>query len=473
MLFNSIHFLLFFVVVISIFFLIKPSYRWVLLLAASIYFYMYFIPVYILILFGIILVDYYAAIFIENSSSPAIKRAWLVGSLIANIGILVIFKYWNFIGENVNGLSGLFKGPELIPALNIILPIGLSFHTFQSMAYTLEVARGNYKAERHLGVYSTYVLFFPQLVAGPIERPQGLLYQLKNVSSKFNSSDFFIGLSQMIYGFFTKVVVADLVAAYVNNVYGNYKSEHGFPVLLAIWLFLIQLYGDFSGYSNIAIGAARIMGYRLETNFKTPLFSKTVSELWRRWHISLSSWFRDYTFQPLAVNYRNWLKWGVVLASVITFLLSGIWHGASWNFVIFGLFSGVAIALEILLKINSKQLNKTMVKKVAGIFYTFNLFAFSAVFFRSATFEQATHFIGSVFSTDFFNFKTYDNNIFLSLVAVVLLFGLFEFFVFRKYTFDEMYVKKGNRLFIMNLLLLLMIFLFGVENGNQFIYFQF
>jgi D-alanyl-lipoteichoic acid acyltransferase DltB (MBOAT superfamily) len=393
--------------------------------------------------------------------------------LLANLGVLVIFKYWNFLGENINLLAQAWGGSRLISYLHIILPIGLSFHTFQSMAYTIEVARGNYKAERHIGIYSTYVLFFPQLVAGPIERPQGLLYQLRNRVSAFNYKNFFIGLSQMIYGFFAKVVVADLLAVYVDNVYKGYQANNGLPVLLAVWFFLIQLYCDFSGYSNIALGAARMMGYNLMDNFSTPFFSKTIAELWRRWHISLSSWFRDYVFQPMAVGMRQWAKWGVVLATLITFALSGFWHGASWNFVIFGLLSGIAIALEILLKITSKQLNKSRLRKVLGIFYTFNFFAFSAIFFRAATFEQASTILRSTFAGPFFNFNSYNNNIFASILFALTCFLLLEFFVFRNIGFEKLFETKYLLLFLLNIVLLVMIFLFGVENGNQFIYFQF
>ena len=473
MLFNSFHFLLFFVIVILLFYIIKPAYRWTLLLAASIYFYVSFIPVYILILFAIILIDYYAAILIERSTGPRQRRFYLVASLVANLAVLVIFKYWNFLGENINLLAQSFGSSAIIPYLSIILPIGLSFDTFQSMAYTIEVARGNYKAENHLGIYATYVLFFPQLVAGPIERPQGLLFQLRNRFEPFKYSNFFIGLSQMIYGFFAKVVVADLLAVYVDNVYKGYQSNHGLPVLLAVWFFLVQLYCDFSGYSNIAIGAARMMGYNLMNNFSTPLFSKTIAELWRRWHISLSSWFRDYVFQPMAINMRQWAKWGVIAATIITFTLSGFWHGASWNFVIFGLLSGLAITFEILFKINSKNLNKSWIKKVTGVLYAFNFFAFSAVFFRSATFEQASTIIKSVFEGPFFNFALYNKNIFVSIVFSLFCFLITEFFIFRNTGFDKMYEKKYPLLFSFNILLLLMIFLFGVENGNQFIYFQF
>lgn len=473
MLFNSIHFLIFFILVLATYFLLTPRYRWTLLLAASVYFYMYFVPIYILILFAIIIIDYYAAIFIEQCKTARGKRLWLVGSLLANIGVLIVFKYWNFIGENLNGLSSLLKGPELVPPLNIILPIGLSFHTFQSMAYTLEVARGNFKAERHLGVYATYVMFFPQLVAGPIERPQGLLYQLKNVYAKLNQRDFFIGLAQIAYGFFTKVVVADLTSVYVDNIYANYKTEHGFPVLLAFFLFPIQIYGDFSGYSNIAIGSARMMGYKLMENFKTPFFSKTHAEFWRRWHISLSTWLRDYTFQPMVIFFRDYGKWGIAIATVLNFLVSGIWHGASWNFVIMGFISGVFIAGEILLNINSKKFNKTTFKKIQGVLYAFCVYSLAAVFFRAVTFEQATTFIGHIFSSDFFNFKAYDKNIFTAIVFMCSLFISFEFFVFRNHSFDGLYDKKPKLLLGMSLFLVLTVLLFGVENGNQFIYFQF
>ncbi|HET6224970.1 MAG TPA: MBOAT family O-acyltransferase, partial [Bacteroidia bacterium] len=333
MLFNSAQFLFFFPLVTILFFLLKSNYRWALLLAASCYFYMFFRPVYILILFFTIIVDYYAGIFIERAKDPKTRRLYLIISIISNVSILAVFKYFNFLNENITGLAELIGLHNPIPYLTILLPIGLSFHTFQAMSYTIEVYRGNQRAERHFGIYSLYVMFYPQLVAGPIERPQNILHQFheKQVFSYERAAN---GLNQMAYGMFKKVVIADRLAEYVNAIYGNPQHYSTLPIIIATLFFSIQIYCDFSGYSDIAIGAAKVMGYDLMENFNRPYLSTTISEFWTRWHISLSTWFKDYVYIPLGGNRTTKIKWYRNL--IIVFLLSGLWHGASWNFIIWG-----------------------------------------------------------------------------------------------------------------------------------------
>jgi D-alanyl-lipoteichoic acid acyltransferase DltB (MBOAT superfamily) len=300
MLFNSIEFLVFFPIVTIGYFLLPHKFRWLWLLVASCYFYMAFVPIYMVILGFTIIVDYYAGIFIEQSEGS--RRKWfLVMSLIANIGVLAVFKYYNFINENI---TWLFKGFALqnpIPYLEILLPIGLSFHTFQAMSYTIEVYRGNQKAERHFGIYSLYVMFYPQLVAGPIERPQNVLHQFHE-EHYFDYKNVTNGLKLMAWGMFKKVVIADRLAAMVGQVYDHPQGYTGLPLIIATCLFSIQIFCDFSGYSDIALGSAQVMGFELMKNFDRPYFSKTISEFWRRWHISLSTWFRDYLYISLGGN---------------------------------------------------------------------------------------------------------------------------------------------------------------------------
>jgi len=294
MLFNSIHFLFFFVEVTSLYYLLPHRARWFLLLAASCYFYMAFVPVYILILGGTIIVDYFAGIWLENTKGK--RRKWLlVMSLIANIGVLAVFKYYNFLNENLSAVLNSFGYENSIPDLSILLPIGLSFHTFQAMSYTIEVYRGNQKAERHFGIYALYVMFYPQLVAGPIERPQNLLHQFYE-KHYFKIGQIIEGLKLMAWGFFMKLVVADRLAIYVDAVYDNPDKHSGSTLALATVFFAFQIYCDFAGYSNIAIGAARVMGFKLMTNFNRPYFSASISEFWKKWHISLSTWFKDYLY---------------------------------------------------------------------------------------------------------------------------------------------------------------------------------
>ena len=300
MLFNSIHFIVFFIVVTSAYFALPYKYRWVLLLSASCYFYMAFVPVFILILVFTIIVDYFAGIFIEQSDGKK-RKLFLIASLIANIGVLVVFKYYNFMNENFTFLLKGFALENPLPFLKILLPIGLSFHTFQAMSYTIEVYRGNHKAERHFGIYALYVMFYPQLVAGPIERPQNILGQFYE-KHDFDYDRVVNGLRLMLWGFFKKIVIADRLAVFVNEVYNQPNEYNGGAIWLSTFFFAIQIYCDFSGYTDIARGAARVMGYELLLNFNRPYFATSIKEFWSRWHISLSTWFRDYLYIPLGGN---------------------------------------------------------------------------------------------------------------------------------------------------------------------------
>ena len=300
MLFNSFHFVLFFVVVTSLYFVLPHRFRWFLLLASSCYFYMAFIPVYLLILGFTIIIDYFAGIWLEKTQGKE-RKYFLIASLIANIGVLAVFKYYNFLNTNLSELLSSIGYINQIPNLSIILPIGLSFHTFQAMSYTIEVYRGNQKAERNFGIYSLYVMFYPQLVAGPIERPQNLIHQFYE-KHYFEYARVVEGLKLMLWGLFMKLVIADRLAIYVNAVYNNADQHSGKTLALATVFFAFQIYCDFAGYSNIAIGAAKVMGFKLMTNFNRPYFSRSISEFWKRWHISLSTWFRDYLYISLGGN---------------------------------------------------------------------------------------------------------------------------------------------------------------------------
>jgi len=331
-LFNSLHFALFFPVVTTLYFLLPHRHRLWMLLLASCYFYMALVPKYILILFFLIAVDYTAGLLIERAP-PEKRRLYLLCSLLANVLVLSIFKYFNFINANVGGVIEALGGRWSLPNLNIILPIGLSFHTFQSISYVIEVYRGRQKAERNLGKYALYVLFYPQLVAGPIERPQNLLHQFDE-PHRFDYARVTDGLKLMVWGLFKKVVIADRLAVAVDLVYNNPTSYSGWPLVVATYFFAIQIYCDFSGYTDMARGAAQVMGFRMMENFRAPYLATSIGEFWRRWHISLSSWFRDYVYIPMGGNQVPRWRWYANLMAV--FLLSGLWHGASWTFVIWG-----------------------------------------------------------------------------------------------------------------------------------------
>eukprot|EP01098_Paradermamoeba_levis_P014011 TRINITY_DN6568_c0_g1_i1.p1 TRINITY_DN6568_c0_g1~~TRINITY_DN6568_c0_g1_i1.p1 ORF type:complete len:386 (+),score=-24.56 TRINITY_DN6568_c0_g1_i1:152-1309(+) len=370
MLFNSLQFLLFFIVVTLSYFSLKWQGRWMLLLVASCYFYMVFQPTYILILFLTIIIDYIAGIWIEKSSGKA-RRWLLILSLISNLGILAFFKYLGFFTENIAALFDSFQMPHMaesvtnqvnrifVKVLHVfgqsgissykdnmsILPIGLSFHTFQAMSYTIEVYRGNHKAEKHFGIYALYVMFYPQLVAGPIERPQNVLWQFHEYF-RYDRENVKAGLMQMAFGLFKKLVIADRLAMLVDASYSNPSEHNGLTLLAATFFYTFQIYCDFSGYSDVAIGAARVMGFDLMENFRTPYIAQSISEFWRRWHISLSTWFRDYLYIPLGGNRKG--EFRQYLNMLIVFLASGLWHGPNWTYVIWGGLNGLYQILAVL-----------------------------------------------------------------------------------------------------------------------------
>lgn len=397
MLFNSLQFVIFFPLVTLIYFLLPHKIRWIHLLIASCVFYMAFIPVYILILFGTIIIDYVTGILIERSAKR--KKYFLTLSIIANVGILCFFKYYNFFISNVNEvLNSLNIITHSIPLLNIILPLGLSFHTFQAMSYTIEVYRGNQKAERHLGIYALYVMFYPQLVAGPIERPQNLIHQFRE-RHYFDSERVSQGMRLMLLGFAKKILIADRIGILVGPVF---SSPHQYPAIslfIAGILFPFQLYCDFSGYSDIAIGSAKVMGFELMKNFNWPYKSKNITEFWRRWHISLSTWLNDYLFIPISIKTRNWGIYGIIFSLNITFLIAGLWHGASWNFIVFGLLNGIALTYDVISRKLRKKISAITPKNLyinLSIVLTFLYWSVSLIFFRTGSLSSAFYFIGKL-----------------------------------------------------------------------------
>lgn len=392
MLFNSIHFLVFFPIVVGIFFLIPHRFRWMLLLAASYYFYMSYEVVYGLLLLGTTLVDYTVGRLMDSR-----WRRWnpffLGASLLANLGILFTFKYWNFFFESVWPLAE-YAFPDMeSPVMSLLLPVGLSFYVFQSLSYTIDVYRGKRKAERHFGIFALYVSFFPQLVAGPIETSTHLLPQFYKKMAP-ERERFFSGLRLMLWGFFKKIVIADNAAILVNAVYGDVGGVNGIALGVATFFFAIQIYADFSGYSDIARGSARIMGYDLSINFVRPYFSRSVAEFWRRWHISLMHWFREYIFFPLGGSRVTMLLW---VRNILTvFLISGLWHGARWTFVVWGLLNAFYIIVSRLTEDVRKDLAASfslarfpLVHHVFQIVVTFALTMLAWIFFRSETMEKA------------------------------------------------------------------------------------
>ncbi|RHX92917.1 MBOAT family O-acyltransferase [Leptospira stimsonii] len=470
MLFNSIHFLIFYPIVAISYFLLPFRFRWILFLLASCYFYMAFIPAYILILAFTIVLDYYLAIWIENANGSK-RRTFLILSLSSNIGILIFFKYFNFLLDNTGILyKFLFSSEMPISPLEIILPIGLSFHTFQSMGYIVEVYQGKIKAERHLGYYWVYVMFFPQLVAGPIERAHHLMTQFHQ-EHKLLFQNVENGLKYIVYGFLMKLFVADRLSVFVDAMYNHPSEKSGADLLVATYFFAFQIYCDFAGYSNIAIGTAKILGIDLMKNFDRPYFSSSVSEFWGRWHISLSSWFRDYVYIPLGGNRVSTFRH--ISNLLIVFGLSGIWHGANWTFVIWGLLNGIYLSLEVLIrKVFPKEKSKHNWFRILGILFTFHCVLLSWVYFRASSVGVAHEILSRIF--DFSAGESLDLIVEFQRKAGVFALFLFLFleaiFPFWEKT-KEGWKRYGD--WAVAGLFVVLIFTGGVFYGSSFIYFQF
>jgi D-alanyl-lipoteichoic acid acyltransferase DltB (MBOAT superfamily) len=472
MIFNSWEFLIFFPAVTLLFFLLPHKLRWLMLLTASCYFYMAFIPAYILILFATIVIDYFAGILIESGGPN--RKLWLILSICANIGALAFFKYYNFIADNLNAVLGSAGFTHLAPSLNIILPIGLSFHTFQALSYTIEVYRKNQKAERHFGIYALYVMFYPQLVAGPIERPQNVLHQFHE--KKFFSSELFIsGMRLMLWGFFKKLVIADRLAIYVNGVHEHLSDYGSVNLVIAAIFFSIEIYCDFSGYSDIALGSARVMGFDLMTNFNRPYFAENIRDFWSKWHISLSTWFRDYLYIPLGGNRVSRTK--TYLNILIVFVLSGLWHGANWTFILWGFLHGAFTIIYMMMKSGRK---KSRIYKIAAMLFTFLLVTIAWIPFRANSIGDAWHFITNMLgfsgSTQFSWIVT-DNrmNEFGMSSMIVALISIAVLFIIESRS-DLRLLKYNSAVFAdiaFCTAILLLVLVFGVYKQFSFIYFQF
>jgi alginate O-acetyltransferase complex protein AlgI len=488
MLFNSFQFLVFFIVITLAYFLLPHRFRWALLLAGSCYFYMAFVPVYILILGFTIVIDYFAGIWLENSIGN--RRKWfLIASLIANIGVLAVFKYYNFLNENLSLLLNGFALSNPVPFLSILLPIGLSFHTFQAMSYTIEVYRGNQKAERNFGIYALYVMFYPQLVAGPIERPQNLIHQFYE-KHYFDYQRVTDGLKLMAWGLFKKVVIADRLAAVVDNVY-NQPTEHtGLSLIIATVFFSFQIFCDFSGYSDMAIGAARIMGFKLMKNFDRPYHSASIHEFWGRWHISLSTWFRDYLYISLGGNRVSIPRWYLNL--FLVFLISGLWHGANWTFIIWGALHGFYLVFALITKNFRMKLSLwaglnrlPRFNKILQVLITFILATFAWIFFRANSVSDAFYIIKYSFTGLADNIRDLINRVPFELdmgstpaqiavgIAAIVLMEAVHIFQNRQSVTEWIRNKPLYIRWSIYYGVFFLILFFGVYENRQFIYFQF
>ncbi len=461
MTFISLQFLVFFMVVTLWFFRLKnQNGRIWLLLIASCYFYMSFIPEYILILGGTIIVDYFAGIQIEKSEGSN-RKFWLVLSIIANIGTLAVFKYYNFFIDNIHTGFLFFGKPLQLQLLKMALPIGLSFHTFQALSYTIEVYRRKQPAERNFVVYALYVMFYPQLVAGPIERPQNVIPQLKEFRP-YNWDNVKEGLARMCWGFFKKVVIADRLAMVVERTFGHTAETSSAALFIGAVFYSFQIYCDFSGYSDIALGAAKVMNIRLMENFKQPYLSGSLSEFWTRWHISLSTWFRDYLYIPLGGNRKG--EWRRRVNIMVVFLLSGLWHGANWTFIIWGLLHGLFV-LILVSKINT---GNSAIRKIFSVLFNFIVVTFLWIFFRAENLAAAWIYIKSICS-----FRGGSNFITLSPAEFIFSLLVIMIMLLREKYLPRHIISQNSRFWIYLFSMVIICYFFGVFKENQFIYFQF
>jgi D-alanyl-lipoteichoic acid acyltransferase DltB (MBOAT superfamily) len=390
--------------VVGLYFTIPYRCRWMMLLAASYYFYMCWKVMYIFLIIGSTLICYFTGLKMSKRPDQKGKKAYLWLCLISNLGILFFFKYFNFFSQSAMELFQAWNIFYEAPLFDVLLPVGISFYTFQALSYIIDVYNGRTQAERHLGIFALYVAFWPQLVAGPIERTHHLLPQFRQPYS-FDYLRVTNGLRLMLWGLFKKVVIADHLATYVNRVYNHPTDFQGFPLIIATVFFAVQIYCDFSGYTDIARGAARVLGYDLMENFNRPYFAKSVREFWQRWHISLSTWFRDYVYIPLGGS--RVLKWRWYYNIFLTFLLSGLWHGANWTFVVWGALHGCYLILEHMTGTFQKKAAdklfpspQSLLGRVVQISLTMSMVCFAWIFFRANTLGDAFTIIGNIFFID-------------------------------------------------------------------------
>lgn len=475
MLFNSLAFGFFLPIVFVLYWALPHRYRWPFLLVSSYYFYMSWNPKYVVLILFTTAVSYFSALWMERQQDERNRRSIMIGTVLICLGVLFFFKYFNFFSSSVASLLTALAIPVHPVTLKVLLPVGISFYTFQTLSYVVDVYRRKVPAEHHFGIYATFVSFFPQLVAGPIERTENLLPQIRSQKT-FCEKEAVYGLKLMAWGFFKKLAIADVLAQYVDTAYGSLEACTAIDMVMAVAFFTIQIYCDFSGYSDIAIGTARLLGIRLMDNFHSPYFSSSIREFWSRWHISLSTWFRDYVYIPLGGNRCG--KWKKDRNLLITFLASGLWHGANWTFLIWGGIHGVAQVIENHLGLN-QQCDKKWQRLFKGI-ATFLFCNIAWVFFRAQSLGEAFTVLrtlllgwnnGSSFVLRTLQVNTTD--LLLLMVAVILLM-LYDYFSLKQDVI--LWVSQRTpvvRYCIYVGLIWLILFCMPLKGTAEFVYFQF
>jgi alginate O-acetyltransferase complex protein AlgI len=500
MLFNSFEYLIFLPLVFVLFYSAKNRYRWIILFLSSYFFYIYLKPEYIFILITVTLLNYYSALLFTKFQGSKRKKIFYI-SLSLNLIILIAFKYLNFIFVSVNSVLSLAGINYQFGNTEMQMPIGISFYIFIALGYMIDVYRKTIDAEKNIGIVSLFVSFFPIVLSGPIERSSRLLPQFKNIS-EFNYDDVTTGMKRFVWGLFKKVVIADRLAVFVNIIFNNPQKYKGLFLIIGVVFYAYQIYCDFSGYSDMAIGTAQIFGFKIMNNFKRPYYSKSILEFWRRWHISLSEWLRDYLFLPTAYSIARKGKSGKYLfmktenasyfiATLVTMLLIGLWHGASWNFVFWGfLFAFFMIISRITKKARNKIVNITnlrkypLVLKIIRIGFTFMLVCFCWIFFRSQNFNDAFYIIINSFKDLNLGFNTeyimrtftetgYSKLSFAICVLLIVILEIIQLFqrkgsIIKHISLKPLYLRWGLYIIFMITLIVL-----SAPTKQKFLYFQF
>ena len=496
--FNSIQFLIFFPVVVLLYYIVPNKIRNFWLLAASYYFYMCWNAKYALLILASTIITYVSGLLIEKLKTTQAdehkrdmrKKSVVAASFVLNLGILFYFKYTNFAFDMLYALFARAHIQLNMPRIDVLLPVGISFYTFQALSYTMDVYRGEIRSEKNFFRYALFVSFFPQLVAGPIERSKNLLKQLQ-VPHKFSLDGLREGVLLMIWGFFIKLVIADRIAVFVDTVYGDYINYPGYYLVVATVLFAFQIYCDFAGYSTIAMGTAKILGIQLMDNFNSPYFATSVAAFWRRWHISLTSWFKDYLYIPMGGSRKGKIKKYINI--MIVFLVSGLWHGASLSYVIWGGLNGIyQITGEMLWPVRSRITkllgiqDKALSFKLVKCLFTFVLVDFSWIFFRADRTREAVEIIRQMFSINnqwiLFDGSLYECGLGLSefwlMVAAILVLAVADLCKYRGIVIRNVISKQDGwfrYIFIATAILIVMTFgKYGpAYDYSNFIYFQF
>lgn len=483
MLFNSIGYLFFLPITIMLYFAAPSRWRWAVLLAASYFFYLLWKAEFVLVLMGATLVSYLAALQMGKLPQKKQRFKYLVASILINLGMLFVFKYLGFFSEIFNYVAGFTGSGNMIPSFNILLPIGISFYTFQTIGYTIDVYRGVIKPEKHVGIYALFVSFFPLVLAGPIERGRKLLPQFY-MHHAFDPQLFTSGLRLILWGMFKKLVIADRLSIVVQAVYSEPGYFHGFEIIIAIIMKMMQVYADFSGYTDIAVGSARLLGFKLSPNFNRPFSAQSIAAFWSRWHISLTSWLRDYVYFSMPFKYHGKVvAWRLNLNLLITFLLVGFWHGPYWNFIIFGLLHGIYMVLANIFKPAMISFNRISrldrsphLLQWLNILATFLLLCSTGFFFGPHSLDDSFLMIRNL--TDFSDSGTailelLKNNDFILGVVMIFFMLWFEYLVYAGSFASKFMAQKISVRYLAYLTMLFFMLVFGVFANQKFFYFQF